>query len=678
MAGKLMSQLPLVHAPQEVTWKQRLLRLVAGLFVFEAISGLIIWVGPFRVSTQFLVLFHTIVGLAFVIPFLITQIQHFPVGWRKGDRFQKWLGIAGCVVVAVATVSGIVLTAQAAVGTRISYLWHYIHLVSSLVSIPVVVVHATPLARRLARAWEKIPALHPPPPLRREVYMVSLALLLATTAAVLAYSPINYLDFPLPADYVFAYGADPFAPSLATTASGAPVAPAALNNSKSCGTAKCHTEIYTEWAVGAHRWSASDQLYQAVQEIMTREEGAHATRYCAGCHDPISLLTGYKDAERGLNAPGYDEGASCVLCHSIREVDIQGNGNYIWQAPTRYAFENKSNPASVFLSEFLIRAYPDQHLKDFDLTLMRKPEFCGACHKQFIDKEVNKFGWVQLQNQYDEWKASHWFRGGDPERMLACQQCHMRLVDSTDPARGDPDDPLRGNDGKHRNHRILAANQFMPLALKLEGAQEQATLVEGWLQGKTQVPEIEDRWAKGPAVPVAIVAPQAASAGERLKVRVTITNNKVGHSFPTGPLDLIESWVELVVRDDAGRMVFHSGLLDDDLHVEPGSFVFRAEGIDQRGRLIDRHNLWDMIGARYKRSIFPGYTDTVEYEFTVPRNSGSRLHLAARLRYRKLNQSFIDKVVGKGAFTTPITDMSEDSQILRVAPVAIRGRPAGD
>ncbi|MFQ5723363.1 MAG: multiheme c-type cytochrome [Terriglobia bacterium] len=672
-----MTELPISSSAERPTWKQRLLWLVAGWFVFEAVSGLVIWLLPFSLPTQLTILFHTAVGLVFVLPFVVAQCQHFLPGWSKGRRFQKWLGLTGCAVVVVAVASGLVLTFQAVLGTRISYLWHYIHLVSSLISVPVVVIHCTPLGRKLERAWQKIPSPHPPLPLRREIYLVPVVLLVGTGVAMLLYSPVEYLSFPLPANYVFAYGEDPFAPSLATTKSGQPVAPVALNNSKSCGTAGCHAEIYAEWAVGAHRWSASDQLYQAVQTIMAREEGAHATRYCAGCHDPVSLLTGYKDAGRGLNAPGYDEGVTCLLCHGIREVDIQGNGNYIWHPPQRYAFENKSGPVAVFFSEFLIRSYPDQHLDDFDLTLMRKPELCGACHKQFIDKEVNKFGWVQLQNQYDEWKSSQWFREGDPNQMLTCQRCHMRLTESTDPARGDPDDPLRGNDDRHRNHRILAANQFMPLALELEGAEEHVKLIEEWLQGEAPVPEIEDRWAQGPAVPVTILAPEQARPGQRVRVRVNITNNKVGHSFPTGPLDLIESWVEFVVSDERGRVIYHSGLLDDDLHVEPGSFVFKAEGIDQHGGLIDRHNLWDMIGARYKRSIFPGYTDTVEYEFTVPANAAGPLHLSARLRYRKLNQSFIDTVVGKGAFTTPITDMSEDARILRVTPASSPTRRRG-
>ena len=664
-------------APGAPNWKQRLLRLVGGLFVFEAISGLIMWLGPFSVSTQLMALFHTAAGLVFVVPFIITQFQHFPLGWSKGERFHKWLGISGCAVVGVAVVSGLALTFQGTLGARISWAWHYIHLVSSLVSIPVVLVHVTPLARWIARKWEKVQVARRPFPVVRELVWVPVVAVLVTLAGVYLYSPVNYLHFPLPADYVFAYGANPFAPSLAVTSTGTPVAPEALNNSKSCGTAGCHQEIYQEWAVGAHRWSATDQLYQAVESIMAREEGAHATRYCAGCHDPVSLLTGYKDAGRGLSAPGADEGASCLLCHGIREVDIQGNGNYIWRAPERYTFENKQGALSAFLSEYLIRSYPDQHLKDFDLTLMRKPELCGACHKQFIDKQVNNFGWVQLQNQYDEWKTSHWFQGGDAEQMLTCQQCHMRLVGSHDPARGQPDDPLRGNDGKHRNHRILAANQFMPRALKLEGAEEHVRLVEKWLQGKFPVPEIAGRWAEGPAVPVTIVAPQQARPGERLRIRVNVTNNKVGHNFPTGPLDIIESWVEFVARDERGRVIYHSGLLDADLHVETGSFVFKSEGVDVHGQLIDRHNLWDMVGARFKRSIFPGYTDTVEYEFSVPPTARGPLELSARLRYRKVNQVFIDRVVGKGAFTTPITDVSNDATTVILAPRAATASSGG-
>ena len=62
---------------------------------------------------------------------------------------------------------------------------------------------------------------------------------------------------------------------------------------------------------------------------------------------------------------------------------------------------------------------------------------CAACHKQFIDAEVNRVGWVQLQNQYDNWAASHWNHQGDPHKTIECRECHMPLVASRDPAAGD-------------------------------------------------------------------------------------------------------------------------------------------------------------------------------------------------------------------------------------------------
>ena len=78
--------------------------------------------------------------------------------------------------------------------------------------------------------------------------------------------------------------------------------------------------------------------------------------------------------------------------------------------------------------------------------MYKAPEYCAACHKQFIDQEVNNVGWVQLQNQYDNWKASRWYHQGDAAKTIECRECHMPLVDSSDPARGDAADYNRRPD----------------------------------------------------------------------------------------------------------------------------------------------------------------------------------------------------------------------------------------
>ena len=97
-----------------------------------------------------------------------------------------------------------------------------------------------------------------------------------------------------------------------------------------------------------------------------------------------------------------------------------------------------------------------------------------------------------------------------------------------------------------------------------------------------------------------------------------MTANKVGHDFPTGPLDIIQSWVELHVTDQTGNEIFSSGTVDEKNFIEPGSFLFKAEPVDQYGNLIDRHNLWEMVGVRYRRALFPGYSDTVDYMVDCP------------------------------------------------------------
>jgi hypothetical protein len=325
--------------------------------------------------------------------------------------------------------------------------------------------------------------------------------------------------------------------------------------------------------------------------------------------------------------------------------------------------------------------------------MFKKPEFCAACHKQFIDKDINRVGWVQLQNQYDNWAASIWNDPeGDPRRTIECRECHMPLVASRDPAAGDDTDYNRSpDDGKHRSHRFIASNQLMPRMLELEGWEEQNRLTEQWLQGRLEIPEIQDKWAEGPIVRVALEVPEIIREGESIPLRVVLTSNKVGHDFPTGPLDIIQSWVEVSVTDANGSVIFTSGTVDDKHFIEPGSFLFKAEPVDQYGNLIDRHNLWEMVGVRFKRALFPGFSDTVEYvidcpggvatsesapkgedarKFEIPEpGSPGEYRINVALKYRKVDQFLLNFLYGEDTgITSPITEIAQAAATVRVVP----------
>lgn len=474
------------------------------------------------------------------------------------------------------------------------------------------------------------------------------------------------------------------------------VYPRVLAGSESCGSTGCHQEIYKEWLPSAHRYSSLDHMFQRVQTIMVEETAPEFTRYCAGCHDPISLFSGAKDAGNiTLSVEGANEGSSCVICHSMVQTDIQGNGDYTVTPPQPYVYEWDEGAMARFLGDFLIRTYPWHHVQTYSRPLLKKPEFCAACHKQYVDREVNvDIGKVQGQNQYDSWKNSRWYHEDDPTRTVACRECHMPLEASTDPASGDAADYNRSEkDGKHRSHRMLASNQYIPVDQELEGAQEHVALIEKWLRGEVEIPEIADKWTSGPVVRMELVAPEQVTPGENIQVQVILTNNKTGHDFPTGPLDMIESWVELQVTNGNGKPVYHVGALDNRDGVSETPVIFKADGFDRKGELIDRHNLWDLVGASYKRALYPGVTDTVtvgfqcpsmarsrlsgtdqepgqrtdRFSFAAPTNGMQQLTVKATLWYRKANPDFLDRIYGaEKKVRSPVTAISTATASIRV------------
>jgi len=674
-------------------WGRGMGVLLLAWLAFETVSGLSIYLLPFSVPNQWMVIVHTGLGILLLIPILIEQVRHLRIHWDRPENLLKTAGYVASVAVLAAVVSGLVLTWQAAFGRRIAYGWDLAHLIATFAVVAFVGPHVIVIIvrDRALRGREEAAGLLA----RQSAALRRVATLCAAGLAVVGplwlAAPGERMVDEFPDDYAFAYGEDrPFAPSLAQTASGGAYDPRSLSGSASCGTSGCHEAIVEEWSVSAHRWAAMDPGFLRIQEEMARQNGAESTRYCGGCHDPISLFSGAKNIFTAdlTELAGYDEGVSCLVCHSVRQTDVEGNANYVVAQPRRYLFEMREGGAARFARDFLIRSYPWQHNADLSKRLFKTPEYCAACHKQFIDREVNNVGWVQLQNQYDNWRKSRWNHPGDPRRTIECRECHMPLVESDDPASGDPLDYNRSSgDGRHRSHRFVGANQLMPALLKLPGADRQIELTEKWLRGEYDIPEIADKWSRGPA------------HGEEVTVRAVITSNKVGHDFPTGPLDIIQSWVELSVTDERGRTVYASGGIDDRNFIQPGTFMFKAEPVDRYGNLIDRHNLWEMVGVRYRRSLFPGFSDTAEYSFRCSGNAdaaaqptaGERAFtfrapparagtvvVRARLLYRKIDQYLLNFLFGEeSGLTAPVTEMASAERVVRLVerrPAAIPGR----
>lgn len=658
-------------------WHSKLMIWVVGILFFELISGLVIYLGSFSITTQALVVIHTALGLVVVIPYIIYQIRHW-LSYRKNNlTTHKLLGYIAMGTAAVTAITGIILSYEAVFLTRIIYLWDQIHIVATFAFLLSVVPH---IGLLLIRDYKATKEKKDSSLLKEEKAFgfripLVIAILIAFCALfIYASDPIEFNN-NFPEDYQFIYGKNkPFEPSLATTNDGGAIDARLLGNSKTCTASGCHTNIGHEWEANAHRYSAMDPAFRVVQHAMAVEKGPASTRYCGGCHDPISLLSGSKnlDDTKLTNPLGLDEGVSCVSCHSMTKVDVKGNAQYQITKRVPYMYELEKGKAAKFLSDFIIRAYPKHHVSTFSKPILKTPEFCGSCHKQFIDKQVNGVGTVQLQNQYDSWRKSHWNHPGEALKTIECRECHMPLESTFDPANGDLKDYNRAiNDDKHRSHRFLGGNQFMPTLLKLPDGDKQVALIEKWLKGEMQIPEIKNKWHNGPVLTVQLGTPEIIMAGQEVKIDVTVINNKSGHHFPTGPLDLIQAWVELTVKDGNGNIIYSSGVLDKNHFIPPGSVIYRAQPVDQFGSDVDNHNLWNLVGIKFSRALYPGFSDQLKYNFIYKSlmqgqtNTTDTLYVTAKLNYRKFNQFVLNTFFsdnGKIDITAPVTVLSNDTK----------------
>ena len=67
-----------------------------------------------------------------------------------------------------------------------------------------------------------------------------------------------------------------------------------LGSSEYCG--HCHTEVFQQWNASAHHFSSfNNPIYRKVALQTLEEKGVETLKFCAGCHDPLPLLSGELD-----------------------------------------------------------------------------------------------------------------------------------------------------------------------------------------------------------------------------------------------------------------------------------------------------------------------------------------------------------------------------------------------
>jgi tetratricopeptide (TPR) repeat protein len=489
----------------------------------------------------------------------------------------------------------------------------------------------------------------------------------------------NPLNPPLSMEGEGAGPKSPFWPSSANTNVNGIIPANFFMTSEDC--ARCHKEIYDQWNSSAHHFSSfNNQWYRKSIEYMQDVVGTQPSKWCAGCHDHAVFFNGRfdKPIKEQINTPEAQNGLGCTSCHSITHVrSSMGNGDFEIEYPALHDLSVSDNKFLRWGHDFLTYVNPEMHRTTFIKPFMREntPEYCASCHKVHLDKAVNNYRWFRGFNDYDNWQASGVSGQGArafyyPDKPKKCAECHMPLVDSSDPS---------AKGGKVKSHRFPGANTALPFvnddATQLKAVTEflkdkQVTVdIFGMTKGEaTEIKEIKARggedaptmastfaigeesasFGMGQAFiskPAEVLAPlnKVANAtvqrGSSQRLEVVVRTRKVGHFFPGGTVDGFDVWVELQAVDNKGKTIFWSGQVEDEGKgpVEKGAHFYRSLMLDANGNPINKRNAWAARTVAYVRLVPPGAADTVHYRLDVPADCGDQITIKAKVNYRKFN-----------------------------------------
>lgn len=472
-------------------------------------------------------------------------------------------------------------------------------------------------------------------------------------------------------DYDYSYGDHPFLPSQTDTKDSQFIHQEFIANSHTCES--CHQEIFDQWVGSTHRLAAADPTYVTNISLLAEKKGIAATRYCEGCHAPVALLTGEltPGGQHGgiSGTPANHEGVGCVSCHrATKAVHLEGVASYYFEPQRSYLFDNSNNFILSAINKLMISLYAEPHKQDMSSSFIAEPASCATCHSQFMDKELNNWGWVKMQDEYRAWLDSPFSNQGDPTfgggEVQRCQDCHMPLVKSKDPS--------ANRDGFVRSHRFAAANTMLPF---LAGDQVQLRETINFLQSNKMHISIEEPNRRNATQSVLTVneplrlhseTPYYLYLNEEASLNVSVANTGVGHNFPGGTTDINQAWVEFKVVDVTGATIFHSGFIGDGEILDPAAHIYQSIPVDRFGNHVWKHDLFNMVGRTYKNVVEAGKSDLINYKFSIPSWVKGPISIMATLKYRKLNTRYAKWSLKELYTPLPIVDMARDTLVVDV------------
>lgn len=344
-------------------------------------------------------------------------------------------------------------------------------------------------------------------------------------------------------------------------------------NSANCKS--CHPEIFKQWANSNHRlMGGSNPYYIVMENLAAKEEGEGIRFWCMGCHSPGALTSGQRqtsqkshlfdkdgkalvDAMKSIDKEA-EEGTSCLFCHRISKLEeVRGNGGYTINLRDRskYIFEERDGLFGK-THDAMINAKPKPHAQSYSKEFYSDSKYCMSCHDEFSPGKGAK-----IVDTYGEWEKSEYNKGAKNPKTKGCIDCHMHASPATLDKKIAGYSTVGGKLKENvRTHHFIGSNHFL-VGLR-SGEHEKMTI--DMLKAAAKIEIVRSK--------------------KDLVVRVL--NVGAGHSLPTGVADFRELWLEVTVKDSAGKTIVSSGAIDAKGEIDQNAHIFRKVFGDKNGKSV--------------------------------------------------------------------------------------------
>lgn len=393
--------------------------------------------------------------------------------------------------------------------------------------------------------------------------------------------------------------------------------PGVFEDPELCST--CHRQLYEEWSKSMHAYAWTDQWYQPDFLLAHQQTNGATDLLCGACHAPIAARTGQLPPADGSR---FDEtarrGISCDFCHTVTGVGQMFNMGHI-SDPGKIKTGPRGDGKSLY-----------HEVKNSGIH--NRADFCGSCHMV-----IHPVTGTRIIDTWEDWKANEYGKQG-----ITCQNCHMTPTPGLQKRPGRA--ALMGKDRDNiAFHGFIGGSSYQQDRM---GNKQQAELSREFLRAAARL-QVSDK-----------ITPDGT-----LELTVDVHNVGAGHKIPTGTSYIRIMWLQVEVLDKAGKVVFTSGHVDSQNHVDPNAAFFRVLFRDAEGKLTDKS--WLAHGIGYDRRIPAKGKDTEVYRIPLP--AKGEYKVTTRLMYRSMTQESLDNIFKRtGKRLPPVVSVEMASAQTRV------------